>query len=261
MKLHALEAGSGTALLLVHGLFDSSETWEKLIPLLSGKFKIYAIDLPGFGKTPLPEVWGESLSEMLNALIAFLDDKKITRISLLGSSMGGGLSLALAEVCPDRIEKVALLNPYALPTLPMAVHAARKPVSGHLLPYLLRKTAIRKCAEGIFARSIYDQSLVTEQMLDRVVAPFSTLKRRKALFRFLRSISPDRIKAIDERLPGIHQSVLVLWGAEDGWLSKAHWEHLKERILHSKVLHIPECGHLPQVERPSRVAEALLQFF
>ncbi len=88
---HYLEAGSGPPLLLLHGLFDSSGTWVRLIPYLSAQFKVYAIDLPGFGKTPLPDDWGESLSSMVDTVIGFLDQREISQISLIGSSMGGGV--------------------------------------------------------------------------------------------------------------------------------------------------------------------------
>jgi len=261
MGLHAIESGSGAPLLLIHGLFDSLETWEKLIPRLSGGFKAYAVDLPAFGKSLLPRQWKEGLSGILDELFAFLDARKISKISLLGSSMGGGLSLAFAEQFPERIERIALLNPYALPVVPMAVHAARRPLLGHLLPYLLRRSAIRKCAQGILSRSIHDPALLKEPLIERVVSPFSTLRRRKDLFRFLRSISPERIVEIDRGLPNIRHPVLILWGEEDGWLSEAHWKHLKARLPDSKVLQIPQCGHLPQVEKADLVATSLLRFF
>lgn len=258
--LHSLESGSGPSLLLLHGLFDSLETWTSLLPCLSDRFKLYALDLPGFGKSPLPEIWPSSISGMVDAVIHFLDTKALERVTLVGNSMGGGLSLAIAQKHPDRIEKIALLNPYGLPAVPMAAAGARRPVMGFILPYLLRKSAIRKCAKGIFSRAFYDKTFMSDSLLERVVAPFSSLGKRKDLFRFLRSILTEEIREIDRKLPGVKQGVLILWGEADAWLSNEHRRRLEVRLPQVKLVTLAECGHLPQIEKPKEVAAALIPF-
>lgn len=259
-QLHHIESGAGPPLLLLHGLFDSLHTWEDLLPALSQQFKVYAVDLPCFGKTPLPEHWPESLSGMTESVIAFLDDLGIRQISLIGNSMGGSLALALTQKYPKRIHKLALLNPYGLPEVPQAVISARRPLLGTLLPYLLCPGIMKLCVKGIFSRSFYDQSLLTPTRITRFAQVFSSLRQRKNLFRFLRAISPEQIREIDARLPEIRQSVLVLWGTEDGWLTKAHWQHLSERLNVVEVRKIEACGHLPQIEKPEAVAKVLIPF-
>ncbi len=259
-QLHSVESGEGPALLLLHGLFDSLETWSRLTPCLSGRFKLHALDLPGFGKSPLPEAWSSSISGMVDAVIRFLDTKGIATVSLVGNSMGGSLSLAIAQRHPGRISQIVLLNPYGLPTVPIAVEGARRPVIGRILPYLLRKSAIRKCAKGIFSRAFYDKAFMSDPLLERVVSPFISLQNRLNLFRFLRSISTEEIKAIDRKLPELKQSVLILWGKEDAWLSNEHCRRLEARLLSVKLVTLPECGHLPQIEKPKEVAAALIPF-
>jgi len=245
---------------LLHGLFDSLETWIQLLPCLSDRFKLYAIDLPGFGKSPLPEVWTSSISGMVDAVIYFLDTKGLETVSLVGNSMGGGLALAVAQKYPSRIERIVLLNPYGLPTIPMAAAGARRPIVGFILPYLLRKSAIRKCAKGIFSKAFYNKAFMTDSLLERVIEPFTSLKKRKNLFRFLRSISTEEIKAIDQKLSEVKQSVLILWGKEDAWLSDEHCRRLETRLPRVKAVFLPECGHLPQIEKPNEVAGALIHF-
>lgn len=259
-KLHYIECGSGPPLLLLHGLFDSLETWTRLIPYLSDQFKVYALDLPGFGLSPLPEDWEESLSGMVMAVLQFLKDKGINRISLVGSSMGGGVSLMLAGQDPGRINKVALLNPYGLPDPPFAARNASRPILGRVLPYLIHKHALQKCAKSIFSRSLYDQSLLTEALINRLVQPFSSLQQRKNLFRFLRKISMNQIKSIDALLPDLQQSILILWGENDRWLSERHGQYLQERLPRSTLIRLSQCGHLPQMDQPEVVAKTLIPF-
>ena len=260
-KYHYTEQGTGPPLLLLHGLFDSLQTWDDLAPLLSQNFKVYALDLPGFGKSPLPSDWPESLSGITEHLIAFLDDLDLERISLVGNSMGGSLSLALTQKYPERIHKIALLNPYGLPEVPQAVFSARRKTLGTILPYLLRAGAMKLCIKGIFSRSLYEQSLLTPTRIKRIAEPFSSLKQLKSLFRFLRAISPEQIQEIDRRLGEIRQAVLILWGTEDGWLTETHWQHLENRLPSAQVKKIEACGHLPQIEKPEVVAKALIPFF
>jgi pimeloyl-ACP methyl ester carboxylesterase len=259
--LHYLETGDGPPLLLIHGLFDLLETWERLTPLLSNQFKLYAIDLPGFGKSPLPEAWDESLSGMIEAAAAFLDRKGIEKSSIIGSSMGGGIALGVAGRHPDRVDKIVLINPYGFPSPPVAAEIARSRILGKLLPYLLRKSTLRRCAKAIFSRSLHDPRLITDTLIERVTAPFATLRQRRDLFRFLSGISAEAMREIDALLPHIRQPVLILWGEHDRWLTIDHAHRLHRRLPNSRLLRLPDCGHLPQIDKPKEVAEAIRRFF
>lgn len=257
--LHCIESGAGPPLLLLHGLFDSSRTWDRLVPLLASRFKIYAVDLPGFGKSPLPNRWGKSISGMIEAVAAFLDERSIAAASLIGSSMGGSLALGFAAQHPARVKRLVLINPYGLPTLPGAAKAAGGLISWTMLPYLLRKKALKRSARTIFSRSLYDQALLTDDLIDQVTLPFASLQQRKNLFRFLKGITSAEIQKIDLLLPEVKQPVLILWGENDRWLAEEHLTRLHQRLPNNRVIRIAQCGHLPQMEKPSEVAEALLQ--
>lgn len=259
-KLHYLQSGSGPPLLLIHGLFDSLGTWQKLIPLLSPQFKIYAIDLPAFGKSVLPDRWEKSISGMIESVVSFLDERSILAVSLVGSSMGGSLSLGVAGRHPKRVKRLVLINPYGLPSLPVAAKAAGKLISGTMLPYLLRKEALKRCAKMIFGRSLHDQGLLTDDLVDQVILPFSSLQQRKNLFRLLKGITPEEIRNIDALLPEVKQPALILWGENDRWLPEDHLIRLKQRLPNNRVIKIPECGHLPQMEKPKEVARAVVPF-
>jgi pimeloyl-ACP methyl ester carboxylesterase len=258
--LHYLETGDGPPLLLIHGLFDLLETWERLTPLLSNQFKLYAIDLPGFGKSPLPEAWEESLSGMIEAVVAFVDRKGIGKASIIGSSMGGGVALGVAGRQPERVDKIVLINPYGYPSPPVATEVARSRILGTLLPYLLNKPVLRLCARALFSRSLHDPRLLTDTLIERVITPFATLRRRRDLFRFLQGISTQTMREIDALLPQIRQPVLILWGENDRWLTIDHAKRLNQRLPNSRLMTVPSCGHLPQLDKPKEVAEAIRHF-
>lgn len=258
--LHHIESGAGPPLFFIHGLFDLLETWERLTPLLSDRFKTIAVDLPGFGKSPLPEAWEESLSGMIDAAVQFLDARGLLKVSIVGSSMGGGIALGLAGRHPERVDRIVLLNPYGFPSTPYAVEVARSRIAGRLLPFLLREKALKRCARSIFLRSLYDPQLITDVLIERVTAPFATLRQRRDLFRFLRGISAAEMKDIDALLPRIEHPVLILWGENDRWLPIDHARRLHQRLRNSRMITLPACGHLPQMDRPKEVAERIDAF-
>lgn len=259
-RLHCLETGAGPPILLIHGLFDLLETWERLTPFLSDRFKLHAIDLPGFGKSPLPEEWRESLSGMIEAVVAFLDSKGIEKTSIVGSSMGGGIALGVAGRHPERVDKIVLINPYGFPSPPVAAEIARSRILGKILPYLLRDPVLRQCAKALFSRSLHDPRLLTDTLIERVTAPFATLRRRKDLFRFLQGISTETMREMDALLPQIRQPVLILWGENDRWLTIDHAKRLQQRLPNNRLITLPDCGHLPQMEKPKEVAGVLSEF-
>ncbi len=120
---------------------------------------------------------------------------------------------------------------------------------------------MKQCVKAIFSRSLFDRSILTKSLLEQVAKPFFTIKQRKNLSRFLRAISPEKIKEIDALLPQITQPVLIVWGEEDAWLSNAHWRRLSQYLPRAKVVPLSRSGHLPHLERPDAVAAALIPFF
>tara|TARA_R110002124_G_scaffold120895_7_gene279133 strand:+ start:43258 stop:44133 length:876 start_codon:yes stop_codon:yes gene_type:complete len=101
--------GQGPVIVILHGFLESSSMWQPLIATLSGKSKVIAIDLPGFGKsgcvdhTHTMEIMAEVVKSLLNHLA-------IEKAKIIGHSMGGYVALALIEICNEQVEELILLN-------------------------------------------------------------------------------------------------------------------------------------------------------
>ncbi len=257
-QLHFQGVGEGPPLLLLHGLFDSLHTWDALVPLLSTSFKTYAIDLPGFGKSPLPPAWTQSISQTVDAVEPFLNRPE--KVSLVGNSMGAGIALALAQKRPDRVNRLILINPYGLPHLPAATKIARSGILKKTLPYLLPKPILEKAARSIYRRSFHNPNRMTTALMDEAVFPFLTTTQKKNLFRFLDGILPDEINRVDHLLPTLPHPTRILWGTEDRWLSFEHASRLVKQIPNCTLIKIHASGHLPQQEKPEEVADQILSF-
>jgi len=106
-------------LLLIHGTNSSSITWNDILIKLSYKFRIFAIDLPGFGHSPTPECFKNASSEQSTILIIhmlkqWLKVNQIKKISLLGHSFGGFISINFAYKYPELVDRLILAAPVGI---------------------------------------------------------------------------------------------------------------------------------------------------
>ena len=110
IRIHYLEWGSGdSTIVLLHGLYDSSDTWSAIAPLLANKFRIIAPDRRGAGLSDKPETGyhDQSLARDVEALIVAL---KVRRVYLVGHSAGAGVAMTLAATTPERIKRLVLVD-------------------------------------------------------------------------------------------------------------------------------------------------------
>ncbi len=101
------EAGHGPALLLIHGMAGSSYTWRAVIPQLSKRYRVIAPDLIGHGQSAKPR--GDySLGAFAVWLRDLLDELGISRVTLVGQSLGGGVAMQFVHQHPDYCERLGV---------------------------------------------------------------------------------------------------------------------------------------------------------
>lgn len=107
--IHYQKQGSGPVLVFLHGFLESSTMWDAITPNFINTHTVITVDLPGFGASEcVAEIHSMELMAILTSEI--LANQKIKKATLIGHSMGGYVALAFAELFPDRIEKLILLN-------------------------------------------------------------------------------------------------------------------------------------------------------
>jgi pimeloyl-ACP methyl ester carboxylesterase len=108
-KIAYSETGKGTAVVLLHGFYENKEMWDAFVPELSLKYRVITIDLLGHGQT---ECLGyvHSMEDQAEMVHAVLSELKIRKSVLIGHSMGGYIALAFAELYPDFMKAMVLLN-------------------------------------------------------------------------------------------------------------------------------------------------------
>jgi pimeloyl-ACP methyl ester carboxylesterase len=101
--------GEGSPFLILHGWGSSIKSWITLQDFLSEKFKVYVLDMPGFGNTPPPsEAW--DLDNYLDFIIKYCKHYNIDQFYLLGHSFGGRISIKMAISHPEKIKKLILMD-------------------------------------------------------------------------------------------------------------------------------------------------------
>lgn len=116
-KIHYTDSGKGSVVVLLHGFLEDHSMWNTLAEELSKRYRVFAFDLLGHGKS---ESMGyiHTMEDQADMIFSVLQENKIRKVSLIGHSMGGYIALAFAELYPDCVKKLSLVNSTAKPDSP-----------------------------------------------------------------------------------------------------------------------------------------------
>lgn len=253
-EIRLTEAGQGEPLLMVHGLFATSSTFDLFFERLPEKIRAVAMDLPGSGESAPGPGFRPTWQSYSEAVIQTMDAIGEDRLDLLGHSMGGGIAALTAAAAPERIRRLILVDAVSLPySVPIKGRLPLIPMIGDLL--------FRLYGEGMFIDYFKHDVFLDPQKAD--------LDKIKALYRFFagdRSFALDALRATADPAPveavvgKITCPTLVLWGEKDGLVPLGVGERLASSIKNAKLSVIGECGHTPLEECPEPAVEEIRKF-
>jgi len=252
-----VRAGSGHAVVLVHGFGSSIYTWKDVIPALAQSHDVVALDLPGFGESDQPA--DLSFEDLPRAVLGLMDRLGIERAALVGNSMGGAAAALVAAESPGRVSALVLIDAAGFDMgpseRPRLVRFAMSP-AGSVIARLPGK---RLVVEASLRQVFHDGAHVTPERVSEYLAA----ARRPGTFPAMRSLGAslaDRAAVVSQALPRIGAPTLVLWGDDDRWIAIAHADRFVAAIPGARRVVIAACGHVPQEEKPEEVARLLLAF-
>lgn len=255
--------GSGTLLVLLHGIAGTSATWDGLIPRLSGRLRVLAPDLLGHGESAKPE--GDySLGAYANVLRDLLEVLGHGRATLVGHSLGGGIALQFAYQFPERCERLVLVSSGGLGReVHPLLRAAALPGAEVVLPWL--SMAARQSV-GRVVHALGSLGLRASADLEESWRSFVSLEERDARRAFLHTVRGiidfhgQRVSAHDRLYLAAGLPTLILWGEKDRLIPVRHGREAHERIPGSRLEIFSGAGHFPWRDEPRRFAEVLLDF-
>jgi pimeloyl-ACP methyl ester carboxylesterase len=230
VRVHTVAGGEGPPVVLVHGYGVSGTYMLPLARTLARSFSVFVPDLPGQGKSGDPRgPWG--MREMAQALGAWLDGMGISAPVVVANSMGCQIVTELAVRRPDAVGPMVLVGP----TVDPARRAARHQLFGMLRELVREPSSL----VGVAARN--------------TVAVDGRL-----LLRTARAVLSDQIEA---RLPLIAQPTVVVYGDQDGFVSREWAEGAASLLPRGRVVAVPGEPHAVHYTRPALVAEIVGELF
>jgi pyruvate dehydrogenase E2 component (dihydrolipoamide acetyltransferase) len=255
LRVYVVSAGApgAPAVVFLHGIGGSSASWQGVIGSFAHTHHVAAIDLPGHGRSDVPDAGKSdySVAGLARAVTEALRQLELERVTLVGHSLGGAVAAAVALAAPDRVERLVLVDSTGL----------GDDISPDLVE-LLDAAPSEAASRALMELFFHDQRLV----LDAGVAEHHGALARPGAHAALRAISSQTFTAAgrqaagDTRLAQITQPVLVVWGEHDRVVPAAHAEAARAVLTDVEVSIIPGTGHAPQVEDPATFAEVLARF-
>jgi pimeloyl-ACP methyl ester carboxylesterase len=221
-------AGDGPPVVLVHGLSGSSRWWRRNIGALTPHRRVYVVDLIGFGASRARQRF--ALAEASGFLARWMDQLELERASLVGHSMGGLIAAELAADAPERVDRLVLVDPAALPldtrllTHALSLLQELRTISPSFLPVLI--------ADALRA------------------GPLTLWRAANALM--LADLRP--------KLAQIQARTLVIWGEHDALVPIAFAQQLANYLRYEQLVVIKGAGHVPMWDRPQEFNRVLTKF-
>lgn len=257
-------AGEGPALVLVHGIGDSSATWAELIPALARTHTVVAPDLLGHGASDKPRA-DYSVAAYANGLRDLLSALGIESATLVGHSLGGGVVMQFAYQFPERTERLILVSAGGVGR---EVHPALRLASlpgAHLALRALRLPGAR-LPVGLTVRLM--ELLDTDLGLDagellRLVDALPDATSRDAFVRTLRAVV-DRhgqvVTMLDRCYLTAGMPTMLMWGDRDGVVPVGHAYGAHEAMPGSRLEIFAGAGHFPFHSDPARFRSLVEEF-
>ena len=250
--LHIADSGKGEkCVVLLHGYLESMYVWEDFLPLLTPHFRVITVDIPGHG---ISEVKGEvhTMEMVADVLHEMLNSLGIEKVTMVGHSMGGYVSLAFCARYPEQLEGLVLLSSSPNPDTDLKKENRRREIA---LVRAGKKDALARVApEAGFAehnrrrlKSYIDDLVecvhITED--DGIVALLGGMIERVDQNEMLRKC-------------GVPQ--LFIMGKHDAYIPVEAAEAITANNPQAEVAWLENSGHMGFIEEPEACAEALLKF-
>ena len=257
LPTHYIEKGSGEPVILIHGFFFDSYMWNKNIDILAKRFKVYAIDLWGFGySTREPLDYGYPL--YTQQLLKFMDTLDISRASLIGQSMGGGTIINFTVSNQDRVDKIVLVDPAGMPNpLPFIGKIANLPKLGELL-YSLNNNFIRKMTLG--STFLHNKQIITDEYFENATRFHKIKGTTEAMLNITRRQFFDTLVEEIKTLSMMNVPTLIVWGREEKGIPLQTGQEMHKILKGSRFEIIDEAGHCAHDDQSDRFNQLALNF-
>ncbi len=241
--------------VLVHALGLNMTLWEDVAVELARHTRVIGLDLPGCGHSARPR-HPYSLQLMSQAVVGLLDHLGIERAVLMGHSYGGRVVTDVALQHPGRVAGLVLMNSSGFTRYPLPLHLLAQALFRPAVVAPLVQAGLNRVLSRIFAT----RNERTERFVRQIVEHRGESRYAWDFAHYASPMIKDLMGNVLDRLHELTLPALVIWGERDALLRHQDVSGWIGRLPNARLLTIPRCGHMPNLERPDLVSAAVIDF-
>ena len=254
--------GKGEPLVLLHTIRNRLEYFDLVIPYLKDTYTVYAIDLPGFGDSPVNKNTNYNQSFMTDAVINFIEQNNLSNVTLAGESIGGVLPITVANKIPDKIKKIFSFNPYDYDkkfgdgvrrgnlVSRFIIWSMSLPILGNFFSMLESKIVLWL----IFMGGVHNKSAITNQNLSILTSSIwksGNLYHLRNVFLNFNSWTEAKKVYKDMKVP-----IKLIYGEYD-WSNDTERNETMRLLGLDQYITLDNVGHFSFLEAPEKIADIL----
>lgn len=251
-QLYYTVSGKGDPVVLIHGNFNDSQIWNEQAAALSTYYKIIRYDLRGYGLSSTPK----SSFSNVDDLKALIDSLKLHKVTLIGSSLGGGVAIDFTLTYPDLVQALILVSP-SINGHPYPRNMMWQGIKNYIL---VRLKGREKAIESFITNDYWQYFFPSEKKEEALRKVLTNVRNTNNFCRFSPNLSvPAKPYAIS-RLHEINIPTLIIIADQDHPFNIKTAETLHQNIKQSSKIMMEDCGHLPFIEKPHEFNHSVLEF-
>lgn len=246
--IHYNDIGKGNAIVLLHGFLENNTMWNYLGIQLSQRFRVIAVDLLGHGKSECAG-YVHTMEDQADMLFALLTDLRLRKVSLVGHSMGGYIALAFAELYPDNLRSLVLLNSSALPD-----SEERKRNRDRAIDVVKKNSTafVRMATQNLFDKKAHET-------FSKEIEAFTSQAIKTPLQGIIASLEGMKIRVDREALLHFSPYPKLVIASENDTIIPL--QEIKNQVENTEVLfEIVEGGHVSTIEQKAKVTDIIVNF-
>lgn len=261
MKLFFRKYGSGPPLVILHGLYGSSDNWISIAGRLLSDFTVILPDQRNHGQSPHSEI--HTYDAMAGDLLELLNELQIDKCLLAGHSMGGKTAMKFAIKWPERLNGLVIvdISPFGSPSPENPFFIEHKRILESLLSVKPELISTRTEIEDILSRQISSErtrGVIMKNLKRRPEGNFEWKLNAPGLLVNLSEITDGVTDRKQSNLTVIGFPVVFVRGGNSDYISNDDVSLLSKIFPAAEIITIPETGHWIHAERPDRISEIFL---
>ncbi len=251
------EQGAGSPVVLIHGIPTSNQLWRKVMPELAKTHQVFAPDLLNYGKSDKPADANVSIDAQSRLIVKFMDQLGLQSADIVAHDIGGGVAQLIAVNYPEKVRKLVLIDAVCFDSWPIPEFL---PLQKAGAEESMSLEAFSKMMREFMPQGVHNKALMTDEVIDLYLAPWSSEAGKKALFRNFRRLNPEYTLAIAGELKHLTNETLIMWAENDAFQKPACASKLQQTIPNATLIWIKDAGHWLMEDKPEEISAHLIAF-